>query len=541
MAKTTTKKRKRKYTKRARRLQVEAVASLITILFVIFLVVKFHTSPEHYKVVIFQEDNSVETIQYYTSFKTAKKEMQRLIDEGAYNPAVVNDDDDILAIRYGVVNFNTKTCGENTSYTLESNGSTGYTNGCYGADGAYLETNDKGNQVRFKQSGAIGWVDRSEVKITNFFDSEQSASINHYTIKDGDIYHIGTTDMSAPSYAISVNLGSNSIGVTQDVLYSYDAHYFYESYVKMIDDYRAGTYANSVNPEQPYYNYYQYLSHRSKTSYVSREINSYIVDYLGYGAKPDSYPPGTYESQLFDEGYSFIDAQNTYGVNALMMFSLAVNESGFGRSQISIEKNNLFGHAAYDNSPNESANGYDSVAASIATHAKIFLSQGYLNPCDQVAEDNMSPKTCLAKGYRYAGGYFGNKASGLNVKYASDPYWGEKAAQYYMLFDRQLGEHDKDRYDIRFLAKQNVNAYSEPSTKANVIYITPSFDSYAVIVAGEVEGSEVDGNTTWYKIQSDAVLNDKRDGVQANPDSYNFKNDVVYIPAAYFQSEKEIS
>ena len=48
-----------------------------------------------------------------------------------------------------------------------------------------------------------------------------------------------------------------------------------------------------------------------------------------------------------------------------MMLSLAINESGFGRSQISIEKNNLFGHAAYDNAPNESANGYKDVACQI--------------------------------------------------------------------------------------------------------------------------------------------------------------------------------
>ena len=535
MTKTTTKKRKRRYTKQAKRLQKETLLSFIAILFVIFLVVKFHSSPQHYKVVIFQEDNSVEIIQHYTNFKTAKKEMQRLIDVGEYNPAIMNQDDAILAIRYGVVNFNTKACGENTSYTVENSGKTGYTNGCYGADAAYLETNDKGDQVRFKQSGAIGWVALNEIEITNYYDSAQAASINHYTIKDDDIYHMGTTDMSSSTYALSILLGNNSIGLTQTVLYSYDGHYFYEAYPQMIDDYRAGTYANSVNPNQPYYNYYQYLSHRSKTSYVSHEINSYIQNYLGYGAKPSSYPPGIYQSQLYDEGYSFVEAQNTYGVNALMMFSVAVNESNFGRSQISIEKNNLFGHAAYDNAPGENANGYDEVSSSISTHAQVFLNQGYLNPCDQVAENDITPKICLAQGYRYAGGYFGDKASGLNVHYASDPYWGEKAAQYYMLFDRQMGERDKDRYRICFLSKQNVNAYSEPSSKSNIMYITPSYDPYALVVIGEVQGSEVEGNTLWYKIQSDAVLNKERDGIQVHPTTYNFKSDVVYIPAAYFK------
>ena len=44
--------------------------------------------------------------------------------------------------------------------------------------------------------------------------------------------------------------------------------------------------------------------------------------------------------------------------------------------------------------------------------ANGWRSKGYLYPKD----------------YRYNGGFLGNKASGLNVKYASDPYWGEKAA-----------------------------------------------------------------------------------------------------------------
>lgn len=538
MTKTTNTRTKSKprYSKRALRLRRELFLSLLVILFGLFLVIKFHSSPTTYKVVVYDESNQMDLIQYYTDFKAAKQEMQMQLDQGKFNPAILSEDDRILSIRYGVVNFKTKTCGENTSFTYETRQKNGYTNGCYGADGAYLETDDKASSVRFKQSGAVGWVDIDDVQILNYYDPQQVASINHYTIEEENIMHYGTMDITQDQYELYLSIGENSVGLEPSKqYYSYDGHYFYETYSSMIDDYRRNLHDNSKNT-QPYFNYYQYLSHRSKTLYVSKDINGYISNYLGYRAKPTSYPPNTYESQLYDEGYSFVEAQNTYGVNAMMMLALAINESGLGRSQIAIEKNNLFGHAAYDNAPNESANGYKDVAAGIATHASIFLNKGYLNPCDQAPVDS-EPKasTCLTiSGNRYAGGYYGDKGSGMNVNYASDPYWGEKAASYYRTMDQVLGEKDKDRYDIKVLRNQNQTAYGSLNTSSSSLFTTPSYDYYAVTVVEELEGEAVEGNTTWYKIQSDAVLNEARNKLIASPEKYNTKNDIVYMPAAWF-------
>ena len=39
---------------------------------------------------------------------------------------------------YGIVYFRTKSCGTNTNFTVDGIGRAGYTNGCYGADGAFL-------------------------------------------------------------------------------------------------------------------------------------------------------------------------------------------------------------------------------------------------------------------------------------------------------------------------------------------------------------------------------------------------------------------
>lgn len=529
--------KKRKFTKRARKRQLEVFLSLVFLILTIILLVKFHTSPTIYQLVNYQEDQQMETIKYYTSFKMAKREMQQMIDQGAFNPAILDDDGNIVAIRYGVVNFNTKTCGENTSYTLENKQQTGYTNGCYGADGAYLETDDRAEKVRFKQSGAVGWVNLSDIEILNYYDSEKLVSLNYYTLDEGKILHVGTSDLYSNEGVFSIDIGENTAGLSGDTFYSYDGNYFYASYPEMIDDYRRGNYEHSSNAENAYYNYYQYLSHRSKSTYVSKDLNYYITDYLGYQAKPSVYPAGNVESQLYDEGYSFIKAQNTYGTNAIMMFALAINESGFGKSQIAIEKNNLFGHAAYDASPNESADGYADVASSITTHASIFLNQGYLNPCDQADPANDSKaETCFTiPGNRYMGGYFGNKGSGMNVNYASDPYWGEKAAQYYRTFDEIMGEQDKGRYTIKVLDRKKTPAYALPDTASKVIFYTPEAEHYACIILDEIEGKEVEGNTKWYKIQSDAVLNEARNALVVKPDNYNNKNDIVYIPAAYFE------
>ena len=64
------------------------------------------------------------------------------------------------------------------------------------------------------------------------------------------------------------------------VYYSYDGHYFYTTYQKMIDDYKANTRKNSINASKPYYNYYQYVSSRTKTSFTASDLNGYVKSYL---------------------------------------------------------------------------------------------------------------------------------------------------------------------------------------------------------------------------------------------------------------------
>lgn len=529
-------KRKRKYTKRALRYRREFLLSLLAIIITVTLMIVFHSSPTKYKVVIFEEDQSMDVIQIYPDFKIAKKEMQKQVEAGAFNPAILDMDDNIVAIHYGIVNFTTKTCGENTTYTLDVTEETGYTNGCYGGDGAYLDTDNSAKKVKFKQSGAVGWVNISDIEILNAYDSTLQSS-NRYEIVDQQIIHKGTVDVKSAAYALQYPVGDATTSLSKSNYYSYDGHYFYEDFPTMIDDYRKNSYDQSVNKDTPNYNYYQYISHRSTSSYLSKDINWYISNYLGFLEKPTQYPPYPAQSQLFDEGYSFIDSQSRYGVNAIMMLSLAANESGLGKSQIAYEKNNLFGHAAYDNAPSESANGYATVADSIKTHAEIFLNNGYLNPCDQAeAGSNPDARTCSKLSNRYAGGFFGDKASGMNVHYASDPYWGEKAAHYYRSFDQVMGNRDYEKETIKILKDATpIKAYASADTDSNVIMITPPYEHMAFLLVKEVEGQAIEDNTTWYLVQSDGIVTPKRTGIQIETDQYNFKEDLLYIHSSYFK------
>ena len=50
-------------------------------------------------------------------------------------------------------------------------------------------------------------------------------------------------------------------------------------------------------------------------------------------------------------GSAFVKAEQTYGVNALYLMGLACLESAYGSSNYAVNRNNLYGWAAYDSNP----------------------------------------------------------------------------------------------------------------------------------------------------------------------------------------------
>lgn len=476
-----------------------------------------------YHLVIIDKDGVVSEIQTYDSFSLAKSNMRKLSHGEDENYAITTDDGSRIAIRYGVINFRTKKCTVNTEYKIDERDETGYINGCYGSDAVYLDTSKDGKQFKFMMGGVVGWVDRKDVELLNYYDEKEVSSVSHYVVKDNTFLHKGTTDLTKDGYAFSLDVGLPFEDTSFAYYYSYDGHYFYPSFSSMNDDYQNDTREHAINADAPYFNYYQYVSHRTMSNYTASDINSYISKELGYTSSPTGYPMATGQSMLYNTGNAFIEAQNKYSANAIMMMSLAINESAYGTSELAYTKNNLFGHAAYDASPSQSANKYANTAESILVHASVFLNQGYLNSCDGFDGSG----TCNSDhANRYRGAFFGDKESGMNVRYASDPYWGEKAAAFYRKFDQAMGKRDTD-FTLMIKEVDHASIYAQPDRNSTVLYETPKLKYHSFYVLDTIENSQ----GTWYKIKSDAPISADGKQVDLNSNAYESNVQEVYINA----------
>ena len=147
---------------------------------------------------------------------------------------------------------------------------------------------------------------------------------------------------------------------------------------------------------------------RKPTNYTAEELNKVysLMNIQG--------------SRLAGKGEVFKEAEKRYQVNALYLMAHSALESAWGRSQIAKDKNNFFGIAAYDTTPYDSAKSFDNVDKGILGAAK-WIRENYID----------EGRTHL-----------GNKSSGMNTLYASDPYWGEKIASIMMTINSKLGEKD---------------------------------------------------------------------------------------------------
>ena len=128
----------------------------------------------------------------------------------------------------------------------------------------------------------------------------------------------------------------------------------------------------------------------------------------------------------FGTGATFKAAEQRYGVNALYLVAHSALESAWGRSNIAKDKNNFFGISAYDDSPYTSATKYDNVDSGIMGAAR-WINERYLHN----------------SGYPANGAYLGNKAGGMNVNYATAPYWGESIASIMFNANEKLGRKDR--------------------------------------------------------------------------------------------------
>ena len=261
-----------------------------------------------------------------------------------------------------------------------------------------------------------------EVRVKqNYFSLEKNGNYTDLVFHYYRAYPRSSSDRDCLSYSISVDNAQEYLKAGMNVgtkYYSNDGINFY-------------TDTGLQNKAATVYNYYQFLPLRSKTDISAASFNSFLNS---------MYTSGTV---MKNEGSSFIDAQNSFGCNALIVYAMACLESAYGTSWYAVNRNNLFGWSAYDDNPG-SASSFSSVAACVNEQMgrNLYWFMDYTNS-------------------RYFGACVGNKGAGINVKYASDPYWGMKIAAIAYSIDKynnnkngNLTDHNK--YALGFV-KNNYN------------------------------------------------------------------------------------
>lgn len=268
------------------------------------------------------------------------------------------------------------------------------------------------------------------------------------------------------------------------------------------------------NKSFTYYNYYQFLPLRSKTNISADIFNSYISKY------DNSVMRGT--------GQTFIDAQNKYGINALLLFAMAAHESANGTSGYATKRNNLFGWNAIDADPNQATN-FSSVTVCVNQQAGVNL-RGFVDVTDG----------------RFFSSSLGNKGSGLNVKYASDPYWGMEIASIAYQIDKLSKNKngtlsDYNYYSLSLINKFDIHVKQEPSDGSKTLYTTqygPHYQEGFIVIDLGTQGSYTKVQST-NPIDENGNIKTHRTPITTgnlNPISYgeyDFDRSVAYINSEY--------
>lgn len=471
---------------------------------------------------IANEDGTLTTKSCYETYILAKEAMTKDEDE----KLVIIEDGMIVDAKYALIDYDQATIDRKFIEVFEDKDLKNKityikATATSSDDAALLNLDYDTKRVQIKVNGVIGWIQKYEyekTKLNVLYDIVPISwvkSSSHYKITELEIIHLLPRNVYGNKSTEKLIIGPKPENIEVGDYYSYDGHYFYKDLKTMLEDYKNSSNVNSINKDNPYYNYYLYLSFRSKTNYSAENINQYLEKRTSSTSK------------LYKTGEYFIKYQDLYGINALLMLAIGINESGWGNSNIALTKNNLFGLNAIDESPGQSANYFKSVDDCIHDYAYYWLSYGYVKPGD----------------YRFKGANLGNKGRGLNVHYASSVYWGEIAASIYYDIDKCFGLQDYNSYQLAGLKEDyldKVYAYKTPGgEKVSPENYQYKIKSSPIIILEEVKGPEVEKSTKWYKIMSDATLDENLNYVgsrDSNPRVvYNYDKNIVYVPSTYFE------
>ncbi|HHW36324.1 MAG TPA: SH3 domain-containing protein [Bacillales bacterium] len=299
-----------------------------------------------------------------------------------------------------------------------------------------------GNNVEVELAGVVGYVNKADVKIV---PEDEVESRTHYKVSAGYLRHYITENGA---------LGSYIFGPAPKFLKEGEKDYSFDG---------------KTFTRGSYFQYFNYLPLLSKTSYSAEDLDDYVRSQKS-------------TSPLIGLGEVFKQAEKETGVNALYLLAHAIHESAWGTSKIAADKFNLYGIKAIDADAYNNAMQFTSFEECIL-YAANYVKKNYLTPGD---------------GSFYNGSFLGHKGVGVNLFYASDPYWGQKVAGRMYVIDEYLGKDDWNNYKIALSKVPSLNVRSGPSTSDKLIY-EHRYAGVGMIVLEEIKRK--DG--TWYKIKSD--------------------------------------
>ncbi|WP_171005656.1 S-layer homology domain-containing protein [Bacillus sp. E(2018)] len=325
-----------------------------------------------------------------------------------------------------------------------------YYNLVAGTETEFLDAGETWVKVKFNNT--IGYFKMNEATL---HPTVQLKGASYYKAVDGDLWH----------YTYNVN--TNKYGAFR---YGSSGKLPNGNYISK----NGHTYTGSGQTYEMY-QYFNVMPLYTKTSYTAEQLNNFVKN---------NKPADVGSTPLETLGKALKDAEAKYNVNAMYILAHAISESDWGTSELAVKKRNLFGLKAYDGSAYESGDIYKSYEACIEELVKGYL----LDPTSSY----------FINGYRAHGEVVGDKEIGMNVRYASDPYWGQKLAGFMYRIDKYLGGKERNAHEIAVTLESGVNVRSDATAKvSNILYKVPKAGT-PVLVLNKLESKSGEG--TWLQI-----------------------------------------
>ena len=350
-----------------------------------------------YNIVEFNQDG-MKKIKSFKDFDRAKNNI-------VGNQAIISNNR-LVFIKNGLATANPTT--NSTTHIYNSPTLTG-DNRTYVSKGTELQYLDASEDwVKVSIGNIPGYVKPEDV---NLIHSSQVKGRTYYENRKGELYHI------IYNHIDDKVSGEFLTGLAPFFMVE-GQKYFSQDGVTYTD-----VNGNIVGQEKIYFNY---LDLNKPTKYTAEDLDKYLT-----AMYPREYKEKIAVSPLAGLGSIFKEMEAQYGVNALYLMAHAIHESAWGTSSIAQLKNNLYGINATDNNAEANADVYASFEDSVRRAAQ-FITVG------KKGNDGYLQETS----WKFNGPYLGNKKDGMNVRYASDPFWGEKIAGHMYRADKYLGGLD---------------------------------------------------------------------------------------------------